>query len=60
MWTHSVVVLSPRFDLSLGILDVEEPVLVQTFQAEPAVEGFAVSIVHGFPGLEKSRTTPLA
>ena len=50
MCAHVVVVLAPRFDPSSGILDVEEPMLVQTFRTEPAVESFAVGILRWFPG----------
>jgi hypothetical protein len=66
MWTHVIQVQSPSLDLNSGVLDVEEPMLVQAFQSEPAVEGFAVGVFRRFARSRKvdldageiSRTSP--
>ena len=48
MRTDIVVVLAPNFNFFFGILDVEEPVLIEAFQSEPAVEGLTVGVVRCF------------
>ena len=48
-----VVVLAPGRDLALGVRQVREPMRVQTFLAEPSVETFDESILHGFAGLDE-------
>ena len=48
-----VVVLAPSRDLALGVRQVREPMRVQTFLAEPSVETFDESILHGFAGLDE-------
>jgi len=45
--THTVVLLSPGLDLLPGILDRHEPVAVQAFVPELAVETFDESVLVG-------------
>jgi len=44
-----VIVLPPTFDLVPGIIQAEEPVLVEAFLPEPTVEGLDIGIVCRLP-----------
>ena len=46
-----MVVSAPGFHLLLGILQVQEPVLVQALLPEPSVERLDEGVVRGLPGL---------
>src|SRR5579884_4328423 len=46
VWTHLVVIDSPLFDGFPGIVQRQEPVQVQAFLAELAVEAFNIAILH--------------
>jgi len=48
-----VVILSPLFDLSSGVVQTCEPIGVKAFIAQPAVEAFHVRILHGLARLNK-------
>lgn len=48
-----IVVVHPGFGDGSGFLEAGEPVLVQAFIPEPAVEAFAGPVLHGFPRLDE-------
>ena len=50
MRSYIVVVLAPKFDLLLGIVKVQEPMLVQAFKAYPGVEALDEGVVRRFTG----------
>src|ERR1700757_296080 len=60
--TLFVVILPPGFDFSPGVTETGEPVGIQTFVAQPAVEAFNVSILCGLAWLNEiqSHTTLFA
>jgi hypothetical protein len=75
MWPKLIILSTPILHLFVGIRKGQEPVLVQTFGAEAAIEGEegkAIDPVNrlprrkmnalsvGLPGREKSKVTPLA
>jgi hypothetical protein len=47
VWALLVVVLPPSFDFPPRIAETGEPVRVQTFVAQSAIEAFDVGILHG-------------
>lgn len=47
MRSNSIVIQAPGFDLGLRILEIDKPVLVETFISELAVEAFDVGILYG-------------
>jgi hypothetical protein len=53
MWTLLVVILPPAFDLSSWIAQADEPVGVQEFIPQPAVEAFYVGVLDGLTGLNE-------
>ena len=53
MWTLLIVILPPSFDLSSCITQTGEPVRVQTFIPQPAVEAFYVRVLYGLSRLNK-------
>ena len=56
-----VVFLPPSFDDNLGVLQTGEPVFVQGFIPEAAIEGFDVGVLVGFPRLNQEQfDTPVA
>jgi len=44
-----VVIPSPSFNLGPGIIQAQEPVLIEAFLPEPAVEGLDISVVRRLP-----------
>ena len=48
--SHIVVVLAPKLDLCAGIVKVQEPMLVQAFNANASIEAFDESVVCRFAG----------
>ena len=50
MGPFGVVGLGPAGHGLAGMVDAEEQCLVQEFIPHPAVEGFAVPVLHGLPG----------
>src|SRR5438067_9551380 len=53
VWTLLIVILPPSFDLSSCITQTGEPVRVQTFIPQPAVEAFYVRVLYGLSRLNK-------
>ena len=53
VWTLLIVILPPSFDLSSCITHTGEPVRVQTFIPQPAVEAFYVRVLYGLSRLNK-------
>lgn len=53
-----VVVLPPSFDLPPSIAETGQPVRVQTFVAQPAVEAFDVGILRGLAWLDELQLYP--
>jgi hypothetical protein len=53
VWSDLVVILPPAFDFVFSVIDIAPPVLVQALIADLAVEAFDVSILLGFPRLDK-------
>jgi hypothetical protein len=53
-----IVVAAPGFDLFLSILQAQKPVFIQALLPETAVDDSMKALSVGFPGREKSRTTP--
>jgi len=53
VWSDFVVVDSPVFDDLLGLVDGLEPVFVQTFISESSVEGFDITVLLRFSGLDE-------
>src|SRR5262249_48989955 len=47
MWAFFVVVLAPILQFFLGVCKAHEPMSIQTFRSEPAVECFDEGIVGG-------------
>lgn len=56
---QGVVAMARRFDLISGILDVEEPMLVHVFWAEPAFEGLTAGIICRIPGYWEIKFDPV-
>lgn len=54
MGTTLVIVYAPCLDFAQCILQKHEPVLVQTFLPQSAIEGLNSSVVHRCSGREKS------
>jgi hypothetical protein len=52
VWAFFVVLHPPLFDLLLRIPNVQEPIRIQTFITESAVEALHVSVLHGRAGLD--------
>lgn len=50
MRTACIVISPPHLDQLLRIALIEEPVLIQAFVAERAVEAFDMAVLHWFPG----------
>ena len=48
LWPSGVVVDPPCFDDASGLTEVREEVLVETFVAQPAVEGLDEAVLRGF------------
>src|SRR5476651_1339006 len=48
--SHIVVVLAPKLDLCAGVVKVQEPMLVQAFNANASVKAFDEGIVRRFAG----------
>ena len=48
VWAALVVGLSPPLDDLLGVGERGEPMLVQAFLAQPAIEGFDIGIISRF------------
>jgi hypothetical protein len=53
-----VVVSTPSLAFSPRIVEAHEPMSIQTFRSEAAVECFDEGLSVGLPGLEKSNVTP--
>jgi hypothetical protein len=53
MWALFVVILPPSFGLSPCIAETSEPVRVQTFVAQSAVEALDVGILRGLAWLNE-------
>jgi hypothetical protein len=60
MWPNLVVVSTPILHLFAGIRKGQEPVLVQAFRTESAVERFDEGVIGRFARREKSSVTPFA
>jgi len=60
MWSISVVILTPRFNLSSRILQAEEDMLIEAFIAKLAVKALYVCILRWFPWLDKVQLYPLS
>jgi hypothetical protein len=43
--SHIVVVLTPRFDLLLSIVKIQEPVLVEAFESNACIEAFNERVI---------------
>ena len=54
MRTTLIVFLPPCLDQVPCLLQIEEPVGIQTFTSQGSVEAFNEGVVFGLPGLEKS------
>ena len=48
-----IVVLPPRLHDLAGIAEAEEPVLVEAFVAQPAVEALAVGVLDRLAGVDE-------
>jgi hypothetical protein len=55
-----VVVSAPSLQLFAGVGKAHEPMRVQTFRPQPAVEGLDEAVVGELPGREKSSVKPFA
>jgi hypothetical protein len=53
MGPSCVVGISPAFEDPSRIAQVQEPVLIQAFIADTAIEGFNVGVVHGLTGSDE-------
>lgn len=56
--TFFVVVPPPSFDLVPRIIQAEEPMLVEAFLPEPAVEGLDIGVVRRLPGMTSAPSNP--
>ncbi len=45
VWSHIVVVATPKFDLRSGVVKIQEPMLVEAFQTDAGIEAFDEGIV---------------
>ncbi len=59
MWTFRVVVDPPVFDDFACFTDAREPVLVQAFLSEPAIEAFDVGILGRLAGINEVQLNAL-
>ena len=48
-----VVIASPEFDLLPGVVEIQEPVLIQAFIAETPIEALDVSVLDWLTGRMK-------
>ena len=48
-----VVVVSPGFDLGSGVVETDEPVVVQALVAKLAAEALDVAVLDGLPGADE-------
>ena len=55
-----VIVLPPHFDLLPGILQAQEPMLVEAFEPEAAVEGLDEGIISGLSRSGEVQLHPFA
>jgi len=53
VWSRPIVVHPPALDDLPGILQADEPVFIETFDPEPAVEAFHIGVLHGLPQLDE-------
>ena len=53
MWTFRIVVDPPVFDDVLGLCEASDPVLVQAFFSEPAIEALDVGILGRLAGINR-------
>ena len=54
----TIVLLAPSFNNLAGLAQHHEPMGIQAFLRERAIEQLSVGITVGFPGREKSIRTP--
>ena len=54
-----LVILVPCGDMYLGLMQHREPVVVEDFAAEAAVEALDASILRGFAGLDEGQPAPI-
>jgi hypothetical protein len=59
VWTFLVVILPPSFDLSPRITQTGEPVRVQTFIPQPAIEAFCVGVLYRLAWLDELQPHPV-
>jgi len=60
MWSISIIMLTPRFNLSSRILQAEEDMLIEAFIAKLAVKALYVCILRWLTWLDKVQLYPLS
>ena len=60
MWPAGVVIDPPGFDGFPGILQVQEPVLVEAFVSKLAVEGFDKCVLNRLAGVDEVQADTVA